>query len=409
MTLWHIFQTHIFLCAFYLVYIGLAHKNSNFLFNRIYLLAAPALALIIPFIRIDGLSQELPVFQLQTIQLLSETSLTQPAWTFTDWHSLVAGLYFVGVATLLIVTLRKLLVIRRLLSGEHLATIGKVNVYRSTHPDSFSFFRRILLSDRQLDHADLIIRHELAHCQQLHSIDLIITSLYKIVFWFNPISYLWEKRVRENHEFMADRAVMNENTPFQEYANAILSVHFNSSFPHFGSGFNAPSLLRKRIQNMKHQNNSIMKHLVLLPALGCLLVATASMSQGDLSPAPPPPPPPPPTASNPVPAPLPAANDEAVVKPEFPGGMDALITYMNDNLVYPESLKKSNAKGKVLVSFMVKRDGTLENVSIKKESGYAEFDAEALRVIKKMPKWKPGTKDGKAVDAEMMLPVAFTM
>ena len=58
---------------------------------------------------------------------------------------------------------------------------------------------------------------------------------------------------------------------------------------------------------------------------------------------------------------------------------------------------------------MVKRDGTLENVSIKKESGYAEFDAEALRVIKKMPKWKPGTKDGKAVDAEMMLPVAFTM
>ena len=147
-----------------------------------------------------------------------------------------------------------------------------------------------------------------------------------------------------------------------------------------------------------------MKHLILLPALGCLLVATTSMSQGDLSSAATPPQ----TANNPVPKPTSTATDETVVQPEFPGGMEALIAYMNDNLVYPESLKKTDAKGKVLVAFVVKSDGSLDMVEVRKESGYAEFDAEAIRIINAMPKWKPGTKNGKAVDAEMMLPIAFT-
>ncbi len=406
MTLWHFLQIQSYLVLFYLVYIGLSYRNSNFRFNRIYLLVAPVLAISIPFLSIQALGEQLPVIYLDTIHYMSSTPLVHPTFAEINWQNTCTLLYIIGAMIVLIRIVREFVHIRRLIGGELITTVDQIRVYRSTHPDSFSFFHSIVLSDHQLDHADVIVRHELAHCRQLHTVDLLLMSIYKVLFWFNPFIYLLEKRVRENHEFLADRAVMLEDTSFDTYTNAILSVHFNSSFPHFGSGFNAPSLVRKRIQNMKHQNNSIMKHLVILPALGCLLVATTSMSQGTPDSSTPMAPPPPEAPMTPPPPPI---SEKMADGPEFPGGMEGLIAYFNENLVYPESLKKSDAKGKVFVEFVVKANGSVDKVTVKKSSSYEEFDKEAVRLIKEMPKWKPGTKNGKAVDVEMVLPVAFTM
>ncbi len=99
---------------------------------------------------------------------------------------------------------------------------------------------------------------------------------------------------------------------------------------------------------------------------------------------------------------------EAEKMPEYPGGTAAMTKYMVNNIRYPEAAAKANTTGKVYVSFVVAKDGKVTKAAIKRGVS-KEIDAEALRVISSMPNWIPGEKDGKKVDAEMVLPVAFAL
>ena len=95
-------------------------------------------------------------------------------------------------------------------------------------------------------------------------------------------------------------------------------------------------------------------------------------------------------------------------EPEFPGGTKALIEFFNKNLRYPEGARKAGAEGTVYVEFLVKADGGISNVVVKR-GVRADIDAEAMRVLGKMPAWTPGTKDGRPVDAQMVLPIRFEL
>lgn len=93
----------------------------------------------------------------------------------------------------------------------------------------------------------------------------------------------------------------------------------------------------------------------------------------------------------------------------FPGGMDAMKTYMAKNLRYPETLKETGISGKVFVKFVVSETGELSNVQVMKGlSGCKECDMEVVRVVKGMPKWIPGKDKGKAVKSYYNLPVMFS-
>ena len=80
--------------------------------------------------------------------------------------------------------------------------------------------------------------------------------------------------------------------------------------------------------------------------------------------------------------------------PQFPGGMVALIKYLNNNVHYPKSEEASGTEGRVMVQFIVETDGSISEVQIQKGLGEA-FDTEAIRVVSSMPKWKPGMQRGK--------------
>lgn len=95
------------------------------------------------------------------------------------------------------------------------------------------------------------------------------------------------------------------------------------------------------------------------------------------------------------------------VQPEFPGGMKEMMKFIQYNLKYPESAKAAGTEGKAFVQFVVKADGSIENVEIMRSSGDASLDAEALRVVKAMPKWKPAMSKGVAVNVKFVLPVVF--
>jgi TonB family protein len=94
--------------------------------------------------------------------------------------------------------------------------------------------------------------------------------------------------------------------------------------------------------------------------------------------------------------------------PEFPGGVEALMDYVSRNVKYPESAKENNLQGRVLVKFVIEKDGSVSNVEVGRGWGN-ELDDEAVRVVKAMPKWKPGKQDGKPVRVSFMLPINFKL
>ena len=93
---------------------------------------------------------------------------------------------------------------------------------------------------------------------------------------------------------------------------------------------------------------------------------------------------------------------------EFPGGLDALSKYLAENIKYPQLAKENNITGRVFVSFVVEKDGRVGNIKILRDIG-GGCGAEAVRVVKGMPKWKPGKQRGKPVRSQFTLPVSFNL
>ena len=120
---------------------------------------------------------------------------------------------------------------------------------------------------------------------------------------------------------------------------------------------------------------------------------------------------------NPTPAVVPVAVDEndnvlslRVVErlPEFPGGMVAFMKWLTQNLKYPPAAQKAKMQGEVTVSFIINTDGTTSDPKIIKSAG-AQFDSEALRVVRMMPRWNPGEDHGKPCRTLFAIPISFTM
>lgn len=93
-------------------------------------------------------------------------------------------------------------------------------------------------------------------------------------------------------------------------------------------------------------------------------------------------------------------------QPSFPEGMQKMMKFISENRKYPAEAKAKDIHGKVIVAFVVERDGSLSDVKIRRGIGYG-CDEEAIRLIKSMPKWTPGKQNGKAVRVSFMLPVTF--
>ena len=99
--------------------------------------------------------------------------------------------------------------------------------------------------------------------------------------------------------------------------------------------------------------------------------------------------------------------DQVEQMPEFPGGMPAMIEFLQTNLKYPKDAIKQQVGGRVMVMFVVETDGTLSNVRVAKKV-FPSLDSEAVRVVKTMPKWKPGKEKGRPVRVNFTLPVVFS-
>lgn len=94
--------------------------------------------------------------------------------------------------------------------------------------------------------------------------------------------------------------------------------------------------------------------------------------------------------------------------PSFPGGQGAMFEFIANNIQYPIVAEENGVQGRVLVSFVIKKDGSLSNVRVVKSVDPA-LDKEAVRLIKSMPKWSPGKEKGRFVNVKFTVPVTFRL
>ena len=116
----------------------------------------------------------------------------------------------------------------------------------------------------------------------------------------------------------------------------------------------------------------------------------------------------------PVEAPVEEEEEEVIFvvvesMPEFPGGQQAMMKYVAENIKYPVIAQENGIQGRVICQFVVEKDGKVSDIQVVRSSGEASLDKEAVRVINSMPKWKPGKQRGKPVRVKYTVPVNFRL
>jgi periplasmic protein TonB len=94
--------------------------------------------------------------------------------------------------------------------------------------------------------------------------------------------------------------------------------------------------------------------------------------------------------------------------PEFPGGIQQFVGFLSSNIHYPVAARKKGIQGRVIITFIIEKDGSLSNIKVARGIG-GGCDEEALRVMNLSPKWKPGMQNGQAVRVAYSVPISFTL
>ncbi len=331
-----------------------------------------------------------------------------------------------------------------------------------------------------------MLAHESEHIRQGHTVDILILELISIFQWFNPFFWLLRRVIKENHEFMADHAVLNNGVETSQYKKILVSQFIGSQFS-IANNFNS-SLIKSRLKMMTKIKSSkkakfrylsgIIMTVALVLVFACenketaivepetgvqiksvsgeqpLVLIDGEMADmdamqkldpasiesvnvvkdasaasyveeyGDL-------------AQNGVieinlksgttDAKNESSKDVTVVAygsesdvqdadvfniveemPEFPGGDIALRRLIAETVKYPVIAKENGYQGKVYVSFVVEKDGTVGRAKIAR-GVTPSLDAEAIRVVKELPNWKPGKQRGQAVAVSFTVPINFVL
>ena len=344
------------------------------------------------------------------------------------WMDMLLGIYWVGVAVLSLRLVWQLFSIIRLVVISRKQEVEGITVHLLKGEGSpFSFFCWVFMYPSTLEGRQLheVMVHECTHVSGLHSLDTLFSELFSIACWFNPFAWLMKQEVRMNLEYLADESVLSDGNARKSYQYHLLGLAYRqpNESTKIANNFNLLPL-KKRIKMMNKRRTSEIgkaKYLLFAPLAGALLmvsnIESVAREIGEQIPE---------VAEVQQKAEQ-AAEEKVKTKPQtdttkkkktwdcmpetmpqFLGGKLMLMKYLADNIKYPASAVKAKKQGRVIVTFIVQKDGSVTHAKIAKSID-PELDAEALRVVKGMPKWTPGTQNGKPVSVRYMVPVKFSL
>ena len=362
--------------------------------RRILVLSIPALAFLALAFQNTLFSNvsiaNVPIFELNLFGVTNNVS------TASSFDFSLNMWYWLGVVLFSIWFLIKVGKILYFFKSANTVVPEGYKILITDNKDSFSFFNFIHLS-ANLDEVEkqIVLEHELIHVRKKHALDLMIMAVYHSLLWFNPLFYIMKKELVHVHEFEVDEKM------YGKYHNAYIkhlvsySLGSNSSRYLLTSQFYNELSLTKRTKKMKTKSKNRNVLFISIPLVACLFVFVSWTNLNS-------------EVLIEKPNTTKHLENDIEVQPEFVGGQKALMNYLVKSIKYPEKAKKNNIEGTVHVKFKVSKSGQIENVTLKK-SVNTLLDIEAVRVIKSMPNWNPGQKDGKAVAVEMVMPIKFQL
>ena len=422
-----VFESGVSLIIFTLVYLLFLRKETFFVLNRIYLMAAVFFSILLPFVHFQA-NSTLPSVMLGevTVTALRYQNLLQTVTVYGTRLSgafeqtirsigLIRFIYLSGTAIFFLLFLFRLLQIIALILHNESERKNGIRIVKIDHDTTpFSFFKFVFISRNYSDNPGMkeMIAHETEHVRQGHSFDVMILELLTILQWFNPFLWLLKRSIRENHEFLADHGVLKPGISSAAYRLLLIGSSFEQQ-PVIANNFNY-SLIKIRIKMMTQIQSP--KTAALKLSLGIMVTAALLMSfafdkeeytiQDNKS------------ANKPTEA---SANNQQQIKqtkdqvfvvveqmPEFPGGKQALGEFIGKEIMYPEDAKKAGIQGKVFIKFVVNKEGKVINPKIARGVS-PSLDKEALRVVGNLPKWIPGKQRGKNVSVEYTVPINFAL
>lgn len=465
-----ILESGVSLSVFAMIYILFLRKETFFKLNRLFLLSSVLFSVVLPFLKFHIYNAD-PVM-LAEITVTPYRNLIQAVTVYGKDLSgsveqailsanLLILLYVAGVTFFLCRFLFRLAVLVRLIAknqvqyqhGFYLVTLNKKF-------SPFSFLKYVFVSNSLQQNEDYpkMIAHELEHVKQGHTYDVIILELLLVFQWFNPFFWMMRRAIRENHEYLADQAVLKSGINRGYYKKLLLNQFVGIQFEMTNS-FNY-SLIKSRIKMMSRIKSSrfanikiifgLLAAAMLMVVFACEKKESFEMDPGKIQP----------TQEMKV-----TLNDgklkiegadenlekikslfsddtgfeisydslgniillkkedkEKIAQmednepvfyivedmPEFPGGESALRKFITSSIEYPEIAVAKGIQGKVYVSFIVKKDGSVAGAKIARGVDPA-LDKEALRVVNSLPKWQPGIQRGTPVNVSYTVPINFML
>ena len=446
-----IYQIKVGLCliAFYLLWKLLLSRETFHRFNRVALLTAMALAMVLPWVRLSldvaaPVAQQMVVLEDLIVTPNGQVAAPQASLSGTGIATMV---YFIGIALVAAWLLHGQWNLRRLMKkGRREALPGGATLHVVPGDMSpFSYFSHIVINEQDYrDNPREILVHEQAHIDLHHSLDVMFWSLVALFQWWNPAAWLLGRELRQVHEYEADMVVLNQGVDVKQYQLLLIRKSVGDQLFSMANNFNYQSL-KKRIRMMTMNKSSrwnTLRALAVVPVIALALLAfantesvaavvTASVQQDN-------------AVQSEVQAPEPVQVEavtqpvevEAVPEvvemnteeqapeetepqskkvynsveqmPEFPGGAAGLMRYLQENIKYPPEAAKNNIEGRVIVQFIIDETGQVGEIKVVRPIS-EELDAEAVRVVKNLPKFEPGRQDGEAVSVWYTLPIVFKL
>lgn len=422
----YLLQVNVGLILFYALYKLVCTRDTFFRSRRFILIVSLVLPFILPFIDVrewlESRDRMIMLTHFDYSAVLPEIVVGSEAaetgnrvFVLSEW---IGYLYLAGVVVLLVRLVVQAFSLSRLIIRMPEKEINGVRVKCLNDPSGpFSFFGWIFMNPAAVkeDEISEILTHEMAHVKQHHSVDVLLAEMVSICCWMNPFAWLLKREVRLNLEFLADRKVMEAGFATKSYQYHLLGLAYNHKYG-LSNNFNFSHLKQRIIMMNKKKSNAaghIKYALFVLPAFALLVAGNISCSQ-DASQTE--------DAKEEVVAPVSPEAKEAPADstakeevfmvaeqmPEYPGGMKEMLKFLQENVKYPENAMKNNVQGRVIVQFVVEKDGTPTEFKVLR-SVDPDLDAEALRVMKAMPKWKPGMQKGQVVRVKFTVPVSFKL
>lgn len=440
------------LALFYLFHKLLMSRDTFHTFNRFAILSMMLLSLVLPLVHLSldsetGINRGTVALEGLVAQTVVDgggngVGEGMPLTQVLLATYVLGVVLFVGKALLSVGSLLRL--IRRARCVEVRNGIRIYTMQGDISP--FSWFRYIIMSEKDWqENRREIVLHEMAHIRRCHSMDVAVCNMMIVFQWYNPAAWLLKRELQTVHEYEADEAVLSAGVDATHYQMLLIRKAVGERLFSMANNLNHNSL-KKRITMMKiKRTNPVQKAKIafVLPLAAMTVAAFASQKVENLSEkveqeseafsS---------VSDNPVvravdetarvaavkvqeekaleeATSLSMASDTAETKsgkefpcipetfPQFPGGHIALVEYLSKNIKFPKSKEKENVQARVVASFTVDKDGSITDAKIVRSQGEA-FDNEALRVINGMPKWIPGTQNGKAVSVKYTLPITFS-